>query len=46
MLYWGLVEVCMLKFSRNRCSLNPGSFTWIIDACEKAESTLCVLCVA
>jgi len=46
MLYCGLVEVCMLKFSRNRCSLNEGSFTWIIDACEKADSTLCVLCVA
>ena len=44
--YCGLVEVCMLKFSRNRCSRKSGSFTWIIEACENAVSTLWVDCVA
>ena len=46
MLYCGLVEVCMLKFSRKMCSLNSGSLTWIMLAWEKADSTLCVLWVA
>ena len=41
MLYIGLVDVCMLKFSRNRCSLNPGSLTWMNAACENADSVLC-----
>ena len=44
--YCGLVLACMLKFSRNRCSSKAGSITWIMLACEKADSTLCVLCVA
>ncbi|MNR62253.1 hypothetical protein D3C85_1842240 [compost metagenome] len=44
-LYCGLVEACILKFSRNRCSSKAGSLTWIMLACENADSTLCVLCV-
>ena len=45
MLYIGLVDVCMLKFSRKMCSLNVGSFTWMYAACDSADNVLCADCV-
>ncbi len=44
--YCGLVDACMLKFSRNRCASKSRSFTWIMLAWLSADSTLCVDCVA
>ena len=49
MPYCGEVEVCIMNASLKRvmssCRVSP-CWTWIIEACDSAASSLCVDCVA